>query len=223
MLQIKKLHRDTYTGEAVTTGLTHQNHRWDRTEEWIPNAVTNNRITTQAVVIGNGSTRDGIDLSLIKNHKGGLLGSRKLQSYGCNSLYKEMTPDFLVSVGKLNTDEIAATSYPDNNIVYASANTILDHPGKFYLVPQDPSWNAGAIATYLAAFDGHSKVYLIGFDTSEQDLFWIKAMEQVIGLYSETEFILVVPSLAARMPEAWKYHLNFRAITTRDFVIEVDL
>ena len=164
-----------------------------------------------------------VDLVHIKNHKGGLLAADKLQSYGCNNLYKDFEPDFLVAVGKELITEIANSGYTNNHIVYTGAQAILDHPGKFYLVPQDPSWNAGTIATYLAAFDGHTKIFLLGFDTTDDDAFWAKAMAQVFSTYSETEFVLIVPSKAAAIPEEWKYLLNVRLVTVNEFVVEADL
>ena len=223
MLQIKKLYREEYTGENVTTELTHSGAKWDKVAEWVPNSVINNKITSQAIVIGGGPTKDLVDLVHIKNHKGGLLGANRLQSYGCNNLYKEFTPDFLVAVGKEVIEELASSSYVTDNIVYTGAQAILEHPGKFYLVPQDPSWNAGTIATYLAAFDGHKKVFLLGFDTTDEDAFWAKSMMQIFTTYNETEFVLITASESAMVPESWKYQLNVRVITVNKFVTEADL
>jgi hypothetical protein len=223
MLQIKKLYRSEYTGEEVVTEMSHIDGQWNYTKEFITNSVINNRITSQAIVIGSGFTRSMVDLVHIKNHKGGLLASNKLQSYGCNNLYKEFEPDFLVAVGKEIIDEVADSGYTNNHIVYTGAQAILDHPGKFYLVPQDPSWNAGSIATYLAAFDGHTKIFLLGFDTSNADAFWARSMSQVFSTYNETEFVLIVPSLNADIPEEWKYLLNVRPVTVNEFVVEADL
>ena len=37
--------------------------------------------------------------------------------------------------------------------------------GKFYLIPQNIAYyNAGTIATYIAPFDKHKEIYLLGFD-----------------------------------------------------------
>ena len=117
MQTIKQIYRSNYSGEDVVTELVYEGGEWNPTTETVPNSVFNAPTTTQAVAIANGATRNEFELKFITLHKGGLFGANKLQSYGCNSLYKEFTPDFLVVVGDENVAEIAATTYPDDNIV----------------------------------------------------------------------------------------------------------
>jgi hypothetical protein len=229
MQTIKQLYRESYKGEDVVTTLTYKNAQWTPEYEWIPNAITNIYTTTQAIVIGGGSRAswrheyEGFDIEHLARHKGGLFGSNKLQTYGTNRLYKEITPDFLVIDNK-EVDGIIASGYCNDNIVYAHANPILDHPGKFYLIPQDPSWNAGTIATYLACFDGHTKIFLLGFDGKQgDDAFYEKTMKMVFDLYPEVDFVRVTPTPEYYMPETWKYNINLRQITFREFVIEADI
>lgn len=223
MQTIKKLYRSEYAGENVITNLTYSSGSWNQEKEWIPNAITNNKITSQAIAIGNGPSREEFDLTLIANHKGGLLGANKLQTYGTNSLYKTFKPDFLVA-DKDAVKDIAKTPYCKNNIVYASADAILDNPGKFYLIPQDPHWNAGSIAVYLAAFDGHSKIYLMGFDgLQEDDKFYEESMLQIFRTYPDVDFVRVMPTKEWYMPESWKGQVNLRQLTFREFVLEADI
>ena len=114
---------------------------------------------------------------------------------------------------------------------------------RYYNVPQDPQWNAGAVATYLAAFDEHRKVFLLGFDgiddpTASYNIyegtngypsapyseeFWVQSMAEVFNTYPNTEFVRVMPEATARVPELWKYSSNFRQINYNQFVIEADL
>lgn len=229
MQTIKKLYRESYTGEDVVTTLTYKNAQWTPKYEWIPNAITNIHTTSQAIVIGASSRAEwrheyqGFDINLLVTHKGGLFGADKLQTYGTNGLYKEFTPDFLIIDNK-EVDEIVQSGYCNNNIVYAHANPILDHPGKFYLIPQDPSWNAGTIAVYLACFDGHSKVYLMGFDGRQgDDTFYEKTLKLVFELYPSVDFVRVTPTPEYYMPESWKFQVNLRQITFREFVLEADI
>ena len=227
MQAIKQLYRENYTGESVVTNLTMKNGQWDFQREWIPNAITNIHTTSQAIIIGGGSSwqhpTQGFDISHIARHKGGLYGVDKLQTYGTNGLYKKFKFDFLV-IDDDHVNEILETDYCTDNIVYAHANAIIDNPGKFYLIPQDPSWNSGTIATYLACFDGHTKIFLLGFDGKHgEDLFYEKAMHQVFTLYPTVEFVRVCLTPEYYMPESWKYLVNLRQITFRDFVIEADI
>lgn len=248
MKQIKKLYRATYTGENVVTDLVHANAKWDVAKEWIPNAVVNNQISNKACIIGNGISRKGFNLKTVINHFGGLLGREKLQTYGCNALYRDHTPDFLVVSGddREIITEVANSGYADSNIVYASAPHIQLHPGKFYLIPQDPAWNAGSVATYLAAFDGHTTIYLVGFDGQDTEgynynmyagtpgyqgernakadpAFLDITMKMIFDTYKDVEFVRVMPSASYSMPEAWKYCTNLRQISFREFVLEADL
>ena len=245
MQKITKQYRSNYAGEAVITELVRDKQNWKPKEEYIKNQVVNNQISNQAVIIGNGSSRLGNDLlPNFKNHRGGLLGSRRLQTYGCNALYRDFTPDFLVCTGKEMVKELANSGYCDNHIVYAGAASIMEHPGKFYLVPQNPSWNAGAIATYLACFDGHKKIYLYGFDGQDtaghnnvyvgsnaypkhsdpvSDQVWVAAMAHIMSVYDDVEFVKVSTSGNTSVPTEWKDKLNFRQIDYKQFALEADL
>jgi hypothetical protein len=249
MKQLKKWYRADYQGEDVVTDLVHQNQNWDITKEFIPNSVFNNQISNQAVVIGNGITRSEFKIDVVMNHFGGLLGRQKLQTYGCNAFYRDHTPDFLVVTGDDATivTEIANSGYCDNHVVYASAKEILNHPNKFYMIPQDPGWNAGSMAAYLAAFDGHEKVYLLGFDgqdTAHYNYnvyagtngyqpernapapyadFLDATMSQIFDVYSDVDFVRVMPNEFYSIPEEWRYKTNLRQISFRQFVYEADL
>ena len=91
-------------------------------------------------------------------------------------------------------------------------------------MPQGPAWNSGAIATYLAAFDGHKKVYMMGFDGRQgDDLFYEKTMGKVFDLYPEVDFVRVMPTEHFYTPESWKNYLNLRQIDFRSFVLEADI
>jgi hypothetical protein len=246
MQKIEKQLRQSYAGEKIVTELVHTKQSWVPKEEFVPNTVTNNQISNQAVVIGNGPSRKQNDLlPLIKNHRAGLLGANRLQSYGCNALYREFEPDFLVCVGKEMAKELANSGYCENHVVYANADVVLDFPRKFYLIPQNPAYNAGTLAVYLACFDGHKKVFLYGFDGQDSgdandnvyagtnayakkqaqssDRVWIKTMAYIMKLYSDVEFVRVMPSANASVPEEWKDILNFRQVDRMGFALEADL
>ncbi|MCX7592634.1 MAG: hypothetical protein N2235_02520, partial [Fischerella sp.] len=199
-----------------------------------------------AVVIGNGITRLGFDLKYIANHRGGLNGTERLQSYGCNALYRDFSPDFLVVTGDEIVAEVAASGYCDHHIVYARAPHLMEYPGKFYLIPQNPSYNAGSIAAYLAAFDGHRKIFLLGFDGQDtknhnynvyagtnayqtawnaqtDQKFWFDTLRYIMRLYRDVEFIRVMPTEYAREPDQLRDCLNYRQIDFNQFVKEADI
>ena len=245
MKKIEKLYRSSYSGEQVISNMTYEGGTWVYEREEIQNAVFNNQISNKAIVIGNGISRADFNLRLISNHKGGLLAGGALQSYGCNALYRDFAPNFLVANGDGIVKEIANSGYTTDHIVYSNANALLDYPTKFYLIPQDPGWNAGSVATYLACFDGHKTIYLMGFDGVDQaedgynlykntngydspssgysEDYWAKSMDMVFELYSDVDFVRVMPTKQYYMPEEWKYVPNLRQIDFREFALEVDL
>lgn len=243
MQKIKKMFRKDYAGEQMTTRMIWENNQWNPTNEYIPNRIENQQVSNRAAVIGNGSSRTNYEMYLLKNHRGGMPGA--LQIYGCNALYRDMTPTFLIATGPAICEEIAGTSYHENNIVYANAEIIAKHPGKFYLIPQDLHYNAGALAVYMACFDGHEKIYMIGFDGSagsnynnnmyagtscygskEQDYtdtLWIKTLSSIMDTYPEVEFIRVMPNAQYYCDSEWASKSNFRQISWREFTLEADL
>jgi hypothetical protein len=245
MQTLKRLFRKDYQGEDVITDLVRTNNQWHKTEEYIPNQVSNLQVSNRALIIGNGPTRLGLDLNIIKNHKAGIRGLSRLQTYGCNALYRDFTPDFLVATGDEIVNEISDSDYCTEHIVYANAWAVAGYPQKFYLIPQDPAWDAGSLATYLACFDGHKKIFLMGFDGADpngidwnvyngtagylptsatiSEEFWSLGMSKIFSTYSDVEFVRVMPTENYRMPERWKYYTNLRQINFRQFVIEADL
>ena len=245
MQKLKKIYRDSYGGENVVTSLTYTDTEWVAVTDYVPNAVFNTHSTAQAIAIGNGESRSTFDLQHIANHKAGLGGADRLQSYGCNALYRDFAPDFLIVVGEEIAKEVALSDYPSTNLVYAHGEHVIEYPGKFYLIPQNISYDAGAIAAYMACFDGHKKVFLMGYDgyekvsavnniykdtngypvtgTEQNQAFWTKSLKVVMTTYDDVEFIRVMPMSSYWCPPDWESLPNFRQIGFRDFVLEADI
>lgn len=246
MLKLTKRYRRFYRGEDIVVERNYTDGVWHDTTENVPNAVINNQISNQAVVIGNGPSRLSFNLNLIKNHRGGLYGSRTLQSYGCNALYRDFTPDFLVASGNNGiVEEIANSEYTKDNIVYTNSLHTLEYPGKFYLIPHDPYADAGTTAAYIAAFDGHKNIYLLGFDqqdapghnynvyagTANYDLLkstvsdarWRSNFRNLASVYNDVNFAFVYPKNTYPLPEQYKGLTNVRVISFNQFALEADL
>ena len=246
MLQLARKYRRGYTGEDIVVERKHEGRVWHDTTETIPNMVTNNQISNRAVIIGNGQGRLPFDLSNLKKPQG-LLGATTVQTYGCNALYRDFTPDFLVVTGNNGiVEELATSKFVEDNIVYSNALHLLENPGKFYLIPYDPYADAGTAAAYIAAFDGHTKIYLLGFDgydteghnnniyagTNGYDPLWefevdkdkfVNNRVQLINTYPDVDFVWVTQSGRSTVPEQLKWCRNHRQISFRDFVLECDL
>jgi hypothetical protein len=246
MLQLNRKYRKGYTGEEIVVERKHEGRVWHDVTETIPNMVTNNQISNRAVIIGNGLSRLEFNLNHLKKPQG-LLGATTVQTYGCNALYRDYTPDFLVATGNNGiVSELASSSYVNDNIVYTNAIHLLEHPGKFYLIPYDPYADAGTTTAYIAAFDGHTKIYLLGFDgydlaghnnniyagTTGYDDQWGFEIEQekftnnraqLYDTYPDVDFVWVTQSGKTTTPERLRWCTNHRQISFRDLVIECDL
>lgn len=245
MLKLNKFYRKTYYGENIVVERSYQDGIWQDTTEMVPNAIINTQISNQAVILGNGPTRLDFNLNLIKNHRGGLLGSRRLQSYGCNALYRDFTPDFLVAIGNNIVDEIANSNYTQDNIVYTSSMHTLAYPHKFYLIPHDPYADAGTTAAYIAAFDGHKNIYLLGFDRQDSpnynynvyagtngydplhstvlDIKWKNNFKQLAEVYDDVNFAFVYKNGTQQLPLELQSLTNVRVISHHKFALEADL
>lgn len=245
MLKIIKRYRKDYRGEDIVTERTYQNGVWTAVTEHLPNNVINNQISNRAVVIGNGSERLRFDVQHLLKVKSGLLGADTLQSYACNAFYRDFTPDFLIATSKTIAEELVNTSYTLGHIVYTRVDIALEFPKHFYLVPYDPYTDAGTTAMYIACFDGHKKIFMLGFDgqpceglnqnvyagtqgyspinATISDEKWINDRAQLFDAYNDVDFVWVTERGRLPMPEAWKYRSNIRQIDFRNFVLEADL
>jgi hypothetical protein len=251
MQTIKKLYRKDYRGEDVITNRVYQNSKWNPTVEFVANGFSVDLNSTNAVVLGNGPTRLEFDCSRFLDYRIPPNTWRSKENkvnfltYGCNALFRDYRPDFLIATGDTLLTEVANSGYCDSRVVYANNSPLVNLPGKFHLIPQNPQFNSGAIAAYLAAFDGHKKVYMLGFDGNDTpghnynvyngttgyptenspitEDYWVLSLKQVMSAYNETEFVRVTPTASFRTPEAWKYCLNYRQIDFRQFASEVGL
>lgn len=245
MIILNKFYRRGYAGEEIIAERTLENGIWTTVTEHVPNNVTNNQISNRALVIGNGHGRDKFDTKLVINHKSGLLGADTLQTYACNAFYRDATPDFLVVTDRRIAEEIANRRVSEDLIIYTRVDITLEFPRKFYLIPHDFYADAGATALYLAAFDGHKRVYMLGFDGQDTPNYnnniyagtagydplrtnisedkWVEARALVINTYNDVDFVLVSETGRMKLPEKMKYCTNLRQINFRDFVLEADL
>ena len=234
-----------YEGEFIIHHTTIEAGKRQEEREWVPVTVNNSDHRGNAVIIGNGDSRQKFRLSLLTNHKGGLFASLKCQTYGCNALYRDMSPDFLICNTEVMMEEIIETDYCDNNIVYSSASLMVKYPGKFHLVPQNYIMNAGAVATYLAAYHGHKDIYLIGFDNQQAEGYnsniyagtnaykernehvngskWEANMTRLFKAYYQVNFHFVHPNADYVCPESWRWCSNLHLKDYRDFISQLDI
>lgn len=245
MLKLTKRYRQDYEGEEIIQERKFEGGKWIQITEHVPNNVINNQISNRAVIFGNGHSRTKFPIDHLLKHKSGLLGADTVQTYACNAFFRDYTPDFLVVTDRRIASEVVRNNYTEENIAYTRVDVSLEFPKKFYLIPHDPYADAGTTAAYLAAFDGHKRIYLVGFDGQDkrgvnQNIYagtegydpidfdvpedkWNENQLTVFKAYDDVDFVLVTEYGTERLPESWKHCTNLRQISHRDFVLEADL
>jgi len=220
--------RADYPGEFVVLNTTWSGGKRTEQREWIANPIENQHISGRAVVIGSRDSLQtpfplGIDYKILQRHRGGLLGTLKVQTYGTGAIAEDMRLDFAVDVDTGQLKKLIDSGYYENNVVYTTARNCIENPGNFYLIPLNPRLFLPALPIYLAAFDGHKEIFLIGY--SKQMVFdhprWIDEIGTVMQAYSTIKFWLVgEPTI---MPEVWLECANANTMSYRDFIGYADV
>lgn len=221
MLQAR--YRRDYDGEFVITETRIADGRSQQTREWIPNAIENHHISGRAAVIGSRIDQERFKYQRLERHRGGLLGKKRLQTYGTGDLWSDMIFDFFVTTDRDKALAMANTGYDTRSTIYTNANICIENPGRFYLVPFLQPIDNLALAIYLAAFDGHQEVFMLGYniDTPGGTAAWITDVASVMSCYTATQFVLV--GTESNMPESWRSHRNVRSMTHRKFISYCDI
>lgn len=215
-------YRSDYDGEFVVVKTTFTNGQKVDEREWIPNAIENHHISGRAAVIGTNLDSKRFDYRRLQKHRGGLLGKKRLQTYGSGILWQDMIFDFFVTQDQHQLAKMSTTDYDTRSTVYTNSKLCLEHPGRFYLIPYLPRLHDMALPAYLAAFDEHKEIFLIGY-SAEDTLCakWIADLSQVIESYSEVSFFFV--GRKSNMPVEFGKYPNVRAMDNREFVYYCDI
>ena len=112
-------------------------------------------MTKTAFVLGNGTSRSSIELPQLKDH--GVV-------YGCNALFREFTPDYLVAVDTKMVLEINKTDYQRTNHVWTNPNRAYNSLVGFNYFQPSKGWSSGPTALWLASTHDTQYIYIVGFD-----------------------------------------------------------
>jgi len=185
-----------------------------------------------AFVIGNGTSRQGLDLESLRS-------SGKI--YGCNALYRDFSPDYLFATDPGIAQEIEQNYYPETNEFYTRKPR---HP-KSKKIELNYGFSSGPVAATYAAEHGHEDVYLIGFDLNglpnkkhnniysgtenykskaDNETFygnWITQIQHIARTFQKTNFYRIGDSNLLQ-PDEWKKLSNINFLTIDEFVNEVN-
>lgn len=220
---IKEQYRSEYEGEFVITESKWSGGKKTQNREWVPNPISNQHISGRAACIASGIDKTRFDYTRLQRHKGGLLSSKKLQTYGIGAITKEMRLDFAVEVNKEIIKDILERKYSTDNIVYTTTRNCLVNPGEFYLIPYNTIMAMEALILWLAAFDGHREIYMIGYNnlTPGTQSEWMEHVNSVIAAFQSVKFILVGEK--TNMPKTWQRNANVSCMDNRGFVTYCDV
>lgn len=220
---IQTRYRRDYDGEFVILETRYAQGRKEQKREWVPNPIENHHLSGRAAVIGSDCDLELFDFPRLQYHKGGLLGKKRLQTYGSGDLWRKMRFDFLVETDISELQLIKQAQYNESNIVYTTGKNCIQMPGEFYLVPYVTRRDPLALAPYLAAFDGHREIFMLGYtnDTLGREKNWHEQVDEVIKSYDTTDFIFV--GVEANIPLIWRANRNAKIMSYRDWISYCDV
>lgn len=216
-------YRRDYAGEFLVTETRWTQGIKEQHREWVPNRIQNQHISGRAAVILSDQDRDQFDYRRLQRHRGGLLGKKRLQTYATGGIWRDMTLDFYVTKDQIQIQDIVAAGYHERSTVYATPRIVLSFPGRLYLIPQAPAMDAESSVVYLAAFDGHQEIFLIGAnrETAWSTASAVESIAQIIRAYDTAQFVAV--GIESAMPDQWRRAPNFRVMRYREWISYCDI
>jgi hypothetical protein len=217
------LYRSEYPGEFVVVETKWSGGKKTQTREWIANPIENQHISGRAACIASNVDTHRFDHVRLERHRGGLLGSKKLQTYGTGTIAQSMRLDFAC---ESNIDQLTLlldSGYTKDNITYTTIRNCLQEPGEYYIVPHRPRFCDQALLLYLAAFDGHKEIFLLGYnkETVCDYTQWQQHVTEIIKGYSGIQFYLVGEK-SNFFPE-WVNCANVSTMDHRHFITYCDV
>jgi len=189
-------------------------------------------------VLGNGVSRQNIDLNLLKKYG---------TVYGCNALYREFAPDYLVAVDVKMILEISKTGYHNQHPVWTNPNKSFAKISNLNYFQPSKGWSSGPTALHLACSHKLETIFILGFDyqgledgKKVNNIYadtknykkshdgatyygnWLKQTKKIIQDNSTVQFTRVIAS-DNYCPEELNRFDNFKTIRREDFEKIFDL
>ena len=188
---------------------------------------------TIAFVLGNGVSRQSVDLNILKSHG---------KIYGCNALYREFTPDVLVATDKPIAEAIQKSGYAKENVFYTRRP--IPGLGAKSLSKLYQGFSSGPNALALASVEQPVNVVLLGFDIggnmgffnnlyADTDFYkkstdkstytgnWIKQIIKICNDYPKIQYTRVVGKTSAKIDQ-FNVVKNLLQIDIDEFLLMVN-
>jgi len=180
-------------------------------------------------VLGNGRSRLNIQPSTLKPYG---------KIYGCNALFREFTPDYLIAVDPKMIVEIEKSGFQHKVPVWTNPNSKYKRFSGFNYFNPVLGWSSGPTALNFASSHGYDEIYILGFDYvgiqgllnnvyADTDNYkkstdhatyhgnWEKQTDQVIKLNPKIKYYRVVEENNFYDPK-WNHH-NYRSMDYKHF------
>ena len=108
-----------------------------------------------AFVLGNGISRKIIPLEPLRD---------KGKIYGCNAIYRDFIPDYLVAVDSKMVFELVEKNIPNKVPVWTNPNRSYKKFNLLNFFEPSLGWSSGPTALHLASMHKHKLIYILGFD-----------------------------------------------------------
>jgi hypothetical protein len=108
-----------------------------------------------AFVLGNGISRNKLKLENLQKYS---------TVYGCNAIYREYDPDYLIAVDVKMVNEIVAAEYHKHHQVWTNPNKGVSTKSHLHFFTPHKGWSSGPTALWFASQHGHRDIYIFGFD-----------------------------------------------------------
>lgn len=216
-------YRSDYVGEFVVLETKWSGGKKNQNREWVPASIENKHISRRAAAIISDIDRYQFDYTRLHRHRGGLLSSKKMQTYVNSDIGSHCQSDFTIETDYSKLDRLLEQNYTDNNIVYTTPKYCLEHPGTCHIIPYFLRISVPALLLYMAAFDEHKEIFMLGYtkETSGQDPAWIIDVCRVLQAYKEVKFYCVCN--AHMVPDSFLKYPNLSKMTYRDWISYCDV
>lgn len=227
-------YRNDYVGETINSlvdGKTISYFVKPRDNVFMPSNVDS------AIVLGNGLTRNYADNKFLLKINANKVPQAYKLVYACNrAVHEEENYDYYILRHNVFLANVKKERFPQ---IYLPNNIFLNNIERCNLIPMISHLDAGSSAVMLAAFDGHKKIFMMGFDgslgngwqTVYDDTFpynqnnsevslahWKDYMTMVLTAYSDTEFYRIRYD-GQQAPDEWRALPNFKDVSMREAVL----
>lgn len=233
---LQELYSTDYAGEWINVELGKE--RVDR--RFIkPNIIFENP-SGSAICLGNGTSRSGYTTEKFEKTNARKILRYYNVMYGCNAIYRDWQPDFLVITNQLLASKMPSDFY---EISFAPQEIMRRYKG-MNLIPGASRLDAGSAAVYLAAFHGAKQIFLYGYDGQQvpdhnnniyagtefyppesemiKDSSWIFNLKNIIQTYKDVKFYRVTGNPDDSYRPLLRFN-NYKPITFREFISLADL